>query len=252
MPRLAVVLGTGLGGLTDRLDNPLAVDFDEIPGLPPARVDGHVGRLWAGVLQGVDVWVQQGRLHFYEGHSPATVCLPVRALAGLGVATLVLTCAAGALNPAFRAGRLMCVADHLNMTGQSPFAGPYEPSWGPRFPDMSRVWSPRLLHAALEAAAELGLEVETGVYAGVAGPQLETPAETRALRALGADAVGMSMVLEAAAARAMGLEVAGVCCLTNKNDPDDMAPILHEQVVDQAGRLQADLADLVAGLLQRL
>ncbi|MBG0777520.1 MAG: purine-nucleoside phosphorylase [Desulfovibrionaceae bacterium] len=250
-PRLGMVLGTGLGPAWCGEES-FGLEYGAIPGFPPATVSSHAGRLCLGRVGGAWAWALSGRPHLYEGRTPAEVCMGVRVLAGLGVDTLVLTNAAGALNPAFEAGTLMCVADHINLTGANPLTGPNHEGWGERFPDMSAPYDAGLRALAAEEAARLGVRLESGVYAAVPGPSMETPAETRMLRTLGADAVGMSTVLECIAARHMGLRVLGVSCLTNKNDPDAMAPVRHEAVVAAAATVAGDLAALLAALAPRL
>jgi purine-nucleoside phosphorylase len=242
---LGLVLGSGLSPVAEAITAPLDIPYAEIPGMPRSGVAGHAGLLRSGTLAGQPVLALCGRVHLYEGFTAAEVVLPVRVLAALGVRRLVITNAAGALNPAFTAGRLMLIEDHINMAGQNPLTGPNVDAWGLRFPDMSRAWSRELLGLAVRAAGRLGLAVERGVYVQVPGPSLETPAETRAYRQLGADAIGMSTVMEAIAARHMGLDILGISCLTNKNDPDDMAEISHEAVLAAAGRAAEDMARLV-------
>ncbi|TVM33123.1 purine-nucleoside phosphorylase [Oceanidesulfovibrio marinus] len=249
MPRLGLVLGTGLGGAASALKTDYSVPYEDIAGFPTSTVHSHSGRLAFGSLAGVPVAALMGRFHLYEGYTPEEVAFGVRVLACLGIHTLVVTNAAGALNPLFDAGSLMAVTDHINLTGTSPLTGPNHDAWGPRFPDMSRAYDPVLVQAAIDAAMRIGIRLEKGVYIGVRGPQLETPAETRMLRALGADAVGMSTVMEVLAARHMGLRVLTISSLTNKNLPDCMAETSLEQVVAAAeassqnlGRLLAELA----------
>lgn len=249
MPRLGLVLGTGLGGAASALKTDYSVPYEDIAGFPTSTVHSHSGRLAFGSLAGVPVAALMGRFHLYEGYTPEEVAFGVRVLACLGIHTLVVTNAAGALNPLFDAGSLMAVTDHINLTGTSPLTGPNHDAWGPRFPDMSRAYDPVLVQAAMDAAMRIGIRLEKGVYIGVRGPQLETPAETRMLRALGADAVGMSTVMEVLAARHMGLRVLTISSLTNKNLPDCMAETSLEQVVAAAeassqnlGRLLAELA----------
>jgi len=249
---LGLVLGSGLSPVAEALTRTRDIPYADIPGMPRSGVAGHAGFLRGGLLAGRPVLALCGRVHLYEGFSAAEVALPVRVLAALGVRRLVITNAAGALNPDFTAGRLMIITDHINMTGQNPLTGPNVDAWGPRFPDMSRAWAPRLAALAARAAAGLGLAVERGVYVQVPGPSLETPAETRAYRRMGADAIGMSTVLEAIAARHMGLELLGLSCLTNKNDPDDMAEISHEAVLAAAGRAAESLARLLAAIAAEL
>ncbi len=245
---LGMVLGTGLGGLEDRLQSPVSVDYGEIPEFPRPTVEGHRGRLVRGRLAGRDVFALCGRFHLYEGYSPAQVCMGVRLLGELGITRLVLTNAAGGLNPLFETASLMAIADHINLTGQSPLTGANHAPWGPRFPDMTQIYSPRLLQVARKCALQTGLRLECGVYAGVPGPQMETRAETRMLRLLGADAVGMSTVLEAIAARHMGMEILGLSCVTNVNLPDCMAQTSLEDVLAAAGRAEKPLGELLQAL----
>lgn len=245
---VAVVLGTGLGGLETRFEGARTLPYAEIPGFPRSTVPGHTGRLTRGRLAGRDVFALCGRFHLYEGYDPAQVCMGVRLLGELGLTRLVLTNAAGGLDPGFETGSLMAIADHINLTGKSPLTGENHAAWGPRFPDMSRVYSPRLMALAGRHALAAGIRLEKGVYAGVCGPQLETPAETRMLRLLGADAVGMSTVLEAIAARHMGMEILGVSCVTNVNLPDCMAETTLDDVLAAAGRAEAGLTALVTGI----
>lgn len=250
--RLGVVLGTGLGEAAADFSPVLSIPYADIPGFPRSTAPGHAGALEAAFLAGMPALVLKGRFHLYEGCSPGDVVLPVRTLAQLGVDTLILTNAAGALNPQFDAGALMAVTDHLNCTGLSPLTGANHAPWGERFPDMSQVYAPRLVGLALDCAARLRIRLERGVYAGVPGPQMETPAETRALRLLGADAVGMSTVLEAVAARHMGLSVLGLSCLTNKNLPDCMEPVSLDAVLARAAAAARDLGRLLAAIAAAL
>ena len=252
---MGLVLGSGLGAVRERISDPVDLPYSEIPGLPQPTVEGHGGFLRAGLLAGRPVLALNGRVHLYEGYSAAEACLPVRVLFELGVRTLLLTNASGALNPLFATGSLMCITDHINLTGQNPLTGPNAQAWGPRFPDMSRAWCPELVDLACAQARQQGLVLERGVYLQLTGPCLETPAETRAYRQLGADAIGMSTAIEAIAARHMGLRILGISCLTNKNLPDCMAETSHQAVLDMAEQAAASLARLlesVAGALPGL
>lgn len=249
---VGLVLGSGLGGSLGRIQGLRTLSVRDIPGYPASTAPGHAGAFLSGRLAGVPVLVQQGRVHLYEGVSPADTCLGVRAMGLLGVRTLILTNAAGALNPLFEAGGLMLLTDHMNMTGASPLTGPNHDPWGPRFPDMSRVYCPALAHQAMAAAARAGVRLERGVYLQVPGPALETPAETRAYRLLGADAIGMSTALEATAAHHMGIKVLGLSCLTNQNLPDCMAETSAEAILAQAARSADRLMRVVEALLADL
>jgi purine-nucleoside phosphorylase len=232
VPEVGIVLGSGLGGLADDVEDPVAIPFDALPGWPAATAPGHVGRLLLGSLGGRRVVMLQGRFHLYEGNDPGLVVQPVLLFRALGAGVVVLTNAAGGLDPSFGPGTLMIMRDHINLTGRSPLIGPNADALGPRFPDMTEAWSPRLrvrLHAA--AAAE-DVEMAEGVYVGLIGPTYETPAEVRMLAALGGDAVGMSTVLECIAARWVGLEVCGVSLVTNAGAGYTGQPLTHEEVLE--------------------
>lgn len=246
---VGLVTGTGLGGVAAIIAEAREMATAELPGFPRATAPSHAGRLVAGNVAGKPVLALCGRQHLYEGYAPAEVAFGTRLLAGLGVKTLVLTNAAGALDPHFAAGGLMRVTDHLNLTGRNPLTGPNDDALGPRFPDMSRAYCPRLGKIADETALTLGIRLERGVYAGVLGPSLETPAETRMLRLLGADAVGMSTVTEVIAARHLGVAVLAISCLTNVNLPDCMAETTLEAVLATARQAEAQLARLLAAVI---
>ncbi|MGH2513820.1 MAG: purine-nucleoside phosphorylase [Candidatus Limnocylindrales bacterium] len=231
VPRVGIVLGSGLGDLADAVDDPVAIPFAELPGWPAATAPGHAGRLLLGRLNGVPVALLQGRFHLYEGNDPGLVVQPVLLMGRLGARTIVLTNAAGGLNPTYGAGTLMLISDHLNLTGRTPLFGQNADEIGPRFPDLTEVYSARhreRLHAAARAA---GVPLEEGIYVGLLGPSYETPAEVRMYRNLGGDAVGMSTVLEAIACRWAGLEVAGVSLVTNPGAGYSGVPLTHEEVL---------------------
>lgn len=251
-PKVGIVLGTGLGGLANSLQYAVNIDYKDLPGFPVSTVASHQGRFLAGRIAGTEVLLQQGRCHLYEGYSPADVCMGVRLMRGLGVESLIVTNAAGALDPHWEAGQLMLISDHVDMTGVSPLSGPNAEKWGPRFPDMSRPYDAAYLRAALDCAAALGLRVERGVYVGVRGPQMETPAETRFFRQIGGDAVGMSTVLEVVAARHMGMRVLGISCLTNRNLPDCMAEAPLEEVIRVANAAGEALTALIQRVIPEL
>ncbi len=214
-PVVGVVLGSGLGSFADAVEDPVCVSYGEIPGWPVSTAMGHAGTLVLGVFGGVPVAVMKGRAHLYEGHAPAKVAFGVRVLGLLGVRSLVLTNACGAIDTSLEPGQLVAISDHLNLQGASPLVGPNDDALGPRFPDMSHAYDPALRAAAHQAAARLGIELGEGVYAAWLGPAFETPAEIRMLRALGADLVGMSTVPEVLAARHMGIRCLGLSCVTN-------------------------------------
>ncbi|UZP67857.1 purine-nucleoside phosphorylase [Desulfovibrio mangrovi] len=251
-PRVGIVLGTGLGGLAEAMQVQASVPYDDIPDFPRSTVQSHAGRFLFGTLGGVQVVMQQGRNHLYEGYGPDDVCMGVRCMAALGIETFIVTNAAGCLNPQWDAGDLMVITDHINFTGRTPLAGENHDAWGPRFPDMSRAYDPALVRLAMQQADELGIRLERGVYVGVQGPQMETPAETRMFKRLGADAVGMSTVMEVIAARHMSLKVLGFSCLTNKNLPDCMEDAPIEVVIAMANKSGGNLARLIESVVTRL
>jgi purine-nucleoside phosphorylase len=231
VPQLGIVLGSGLGALADELDDALAIPFADLPGWPAASAPGHAGRLLIGRLEGSPVVCLQGRLHLYEGHGPRLVVEPVLLMGRLGAQRVLLTNAAGGVKASYAAGTLMLIADHINMTGLHPLIGRNDDSLGPRFPDQVDAWSPALRALMRRAAREEGIELEEGVYIGLTGPSYETPAEVRMLRTWGGDAVGMSTVLEAIAARWAGIELVGVSLVTNPGAGVTGQPLSHEEVL---------------------
>ncbi len=252
LPEIGLVLGTGLGDWVSSLHCSAALEYADIEGFPRSTVSTHSGRLLLADIQSRPVLILQGRHHLYEGYSPSEVSFGIRVLAQLGVRTLILTNAAGALNPLFSQGSLMVISDHLNMTGHNPLIGPNIDQWGPRFPDMSQVYDSGLQDKAVQTGISLGLRLERGVYVGVLGPSLETPAETRAMRRLGGDAIGMSTVMEAIAARHQGIRLLGLSCLTNLNLPDCMQETSFERIVAQAELSSQNLAELLSTLVPEL
>lgn len=252
IPRTALVLGSGLGTWLDPEQIRFRASYADIPGFPVSTVVGHAGALLLADMGGVPVFVFSGRFHLYEGYSLQEVTLFMRCLGLMGIENVILTNAAGALNPLFDTGGLMLLTDHINMMGANPLTGPNEDAWGPRFPDMSQVYCPALRQKALIAAKASGQRVERGVYVAVAGPSLETPAETRMYRILGADAIGMSTVPEAIVAHHMGLKILGISCLTNKNLPDCMAATSHEEILAQANQSSKALGALLTVLIPSL
>ena len=231
VPRLGLVLGSGLGGLADEIDDATAIPFAELPGWPAATAPGHAGRLILGRLADVPVAALQGRFHVYEGHPVGLVVQPVLLMGRLGAPVVLLTNASGGVNAAYRAGTLMLIRDHLNLTGLNPLIGPNDDALGPRFPDMVDAWDPGLRALLRRAAGDAGVAVEEGVYAQLLGPNYETPAEVRMLQVLGASAVGMSTVVEAIAARWAGLRVAGISLVTNAGAGITGEPLTHAEVL---------------------
>jgi purine-nucleoside phosphorylase len=248
-PRLGLVLGSGLGRLAEQVEAATAIPYAEIPGLAPTTVSGHAGRLLLGDLSGQPVAVFQGRLHLYEGHPADRVVLPLLLLWRLGVSGVILTNAAGGINPAFGEGALMLIADHINLTGCNPLTGPEDPRIGGRFVDLTDAYDPAWRAVARRVATETGVPLHEGVYLGLTGPSFETPAEIRAFGRLGADAVGMSTVLETIMARTVGLRVLGLSCITNLAAGLG-GPISHEDVGRVAARVGAAFATLVGGIVR--
>ena len=244
-PRVGIVLGSGLGGLADELDEPIAIPFEDLPGWPVATAPGHVGRLLLGSLAGVPVVMLQGRLHVYEGNDPGLVVQPVLLFKALGASIVVLTNAAGGVDPAFGPGTLMVISDHLNLTGRTPLLGQNADEYGARFVDLTEVWDGALRAGLRAAGAAEGVALAEGIYAGLLGPSYETPAEVRMLRTLGADAVGMSTVLEAIAARWVGLRVCGVSLVTNPGAGYTGQPLTHEEVLEAAAEAGPQLATVI-------
>jgi purine-nucleoside phosphorylase len=250
-PVAGIVLGSGLGGLAHRLEDARRVPFAEIPGFPPPTVEGHAGALLSGRLAGREVLALAGRFHLYEGHGADLAALPVRVFHALGAPTLVVSNAAGGVRRTFRCGDLMLIHDHINLMGRNPLIGPAEPG-ETRFPDMSAPYDSALLALLREAAAEQRIAVVEGVYAGLLGPTYETPAEVRMLERLGADAVGMSTVPEVIVARALGMRVAGVSCITNLACGISLTPLDHAEVIETTTRVGEQFVRLVEGLVARL
>ncbi|MFH0810882.1 MAG: purine-nucleoside phosphorylase [Pseudomonadota bacterium] len=251
-PQVAMVLGTGLGALAERMDAAQVFPYADLPHFPRSTVESHASRLLAGQLNGRNVLALQGRFHLYEGYGAAEVGFPIRVAAGLGAQVLIVSNAAGGLNPRFRRGELMLIYDHINLTGHNPLRGPHEKkSLGERFPDMSCPYDPQLAILAEAVALEERIPLHRGVYVGVLGPSMETPAETRMLRLMGADAVGMSTVCEVICARQAGMRVLGISCITNVNLPDAMEPAPIEAVIAAARAASGHLSSLVEKVIER-
>lgn len=251
-PDAAIILGTGLGRLASEIDATAVIDYADIPGFPLSTVESHAGRLLCGTLGGKTVVAMQGRFHRYEGYSLQQVTFPVRVMRALGADTLIVSNACGGLNPLWLAGDLMLIADHINLLGDSPLIGPNDDRLGPRFPDLSSPYAAPLRATARAVAAAAGISLREGVYVAVTGPNLETRAEYRFLRAMGADAVGMSTVPEVLVAIHAGMRVLGVSIITDMCLPDALEPATVEQIIGVATRAEPGLTALVRGVLERL
>jgi len=250
-PEAAIVLGTGLGGIDDRVQVAVEISYEDIPHFPQSTVEGHRGNLLFGVLGGRNVVVMQGRLHYYEGYTLQQTTLPVRIMRELGAELLLINSAAGGLDPNFQPGDVMVITDHINLMGDTPLRGLSDERLGERFPDMSRPYDRELIGIAGKVATDLRVPLKHGVYVAVAGPNLETPAETRMLRMLGADAVGMSTVPEVIVANQVGFRTLALAAITNVNLPDKMEPVSVQQVIANAERRQPRIAAILEGVLQR-
>lgn len=251
-PKVALVLGSGLGSFANRLADKVVVPYSAITGMPVSKIVGHAGNLVLGTSGGLPVAAMQGRVHLYEGHGAADVVFGVRLMRALGADTLLITNAAGGCGDGLVAGDLMLITDHLNLTGRHCLEGPNEEAFGTRFPDMSQAYDPELGAIADSVARANGFELARGIYAGLLGPSYETPAEVRMMRTLGADAVGMSTVLEVIAARHMGMRVLGISCITNLAAGISPTHLSHDEVTETADRVRGRFEGLVRGVLERL
>jgi purine-nucleoside phosphorylase len=252
VPDIAIILGSGLGDFAGTLGDAVSMPYGELPHWPASKVIGHEGRLVVGTVRGRLIAALSGRSHLYEGHDLGTVTFAVRALGVLGVKTLILTNAAGGVNTGFSQGALMVIDDHINLTGHNPLVGANEDRFGPRFPDMSQVYSARLRQIADEAGKQSNLPLPHGVYVALLGPSYETPAEIRYLRTIGADAVGMSTVPEAIAARHMGISVLGISCITNMAAGVLPQPLDHNEVMATARRVRGQFIALLEEIVARI
>jgi purine-nucleoside phosphorylase len=252
LPETAIVLGSGLGDFAETLRDSVSFPYTELPHWPASNVVGHAGRLVIGNVSGTRIAALAGRAHFYEGHDMGTVVFATRVMGRLGIKQIILTNAAGGINTGFAQGVLMIIDDHINLLGSNPLIGPNDERFGTRFPDMSEVYSLRLRSIADQAARAQGVAVSHGVYIAVHGPSYETPAEIRAFRALGADAVGMSTVPEAIVARHMGMDVLGISCITNMAAGVLPQPLVHDEVMATAHRVRGSFISLIEGILERL
>ncbi|WP_042162634.1 purine-nucleoside phosphorylase [Paenibacillus gorillae] len=250
-PEIGLIMGSGLGVLGDHLEDAVVIPYESIPYFPVSTVEGHAGELLVGSLSGRPVVLMRGRFHMYEGYGPELTAFPVRVMKSLGAKALLVTNAAGGVNTSFEPGDLMVISDHLNLTGKNPLVGPNDDELGVRFPDMSEAYSKRLRAVAREIAVTQGLTLREGVYAGLLGPNYETPAEIRMLRTLGADAVGMSTVAEVLAARHTGLEVLGISCISNMAAGILDQPLSHAEVIETTERVKSQFLALVKAIIPR-
>lgn len=251
-PRIAMILGSGLGALGDTLENRIAIDYAEIPGFPVSAVEGHAGQLAFGRLRGVPVVVMQGRAHYYEGWSMDDVTFPVRVFSLLGIKDIVVTNSAGGVNSSYKPGDLMIISDHLNLIGVNPICGPNAAEFGTRFPDMSDAYTAELRAVVRTTAEKLGIAIKEGVYAGVSGPSYETPAEVRMIGILGGDAVGMSTVPEVIVASHCGMRVVGISCITNMAAGLSDQKLTHEEVKVTANQVRESFGALISELVESM
>ena len=248
-PQIGFMTGTGLGQSAEFLNISAAFDYKDIPHFPTSTVESHLGRLLFGDMDGKQIIAMQGRFHLYEGYSELEVSFPIRAMQELGIKVLILTNAAGGLNPEFNAGDIMIIEDHINLTGSNPLIGPNEDSWGIRFPDMINAYDKRLSALAEKAGKHTGIHLQRGTYAGLKGPSLETPAEVRFLRTIGADAVGFSTIQEVITAVHAGVKVLGLSTITNVHDPDTPVPATFEQIIAVAGQASPRLEMIIRNVV---
>lgn len=253
-PEIGLILGSGLGSVAEQVVEPTVIPYSDIPHFYRTSIEGHMGKMILGKMNGVPVVVMQGRFHFYEGHSMENVVFPTRTLCGLGIHTLLITNAAGAVNTRYRPGDLMLIEDHINLMGDNPLKGPHLAELGPRFPDLTEAYNPECLGTLRSIAHELEIPIHSGVYAGLSGPTYETPAEIRMLRTLGADAVGMSTIPESIAANHQGIRVAGISCITNLAAGLSSHKLSHHEVVETsklgAGKMTRILTTAIPRLTQ--
>jgi purine-nucleoside phosphorylase len=252
-PSVVIILGTGLGGLIESIEVETLLPYEQIPHFPRSTVKGHQGNLIFGKLKSKDVAVLQGRFHYYEGYSTRELTFPLRTLSQLGAETLVVTNAAGGLDTSFIPGTIMVISDHLNFIGENPLRGKNVDAWGSRFPDLSEPYDRKLIDVTMQCADTLNMtNVTTGIYVAIPGPSLETPAETRFLRSAGADAVGMSSVPEVIVAKHAGMKVLGLSAVANVNDPDNFTPILLDDIIKAAQKIEPGLQELIKKFLSTL
>ena len=252
VPKIALILGSGLGALADEIENSVKIKYHEIPSFKQSSIDGHVGQLVIGKLQGKDVLIMQGRIHYYEGYSMQEVVFPIKVMKKLGIEKLIITNAAGGVNENFEVGNLMLIADHINFMNTNPLIGKNDNSLGTRFPDMSEVYDKNFLNYARRCADKLKINVQEGIYAANCGPSYETPAEVKMLRILGADAIGMSTVPEAIVANYCNIKVLGISCITNFAAGIKNEKLSHEEVMRSGEKVKNDFTMLIKEILKNL
>ncbi|MDY6894535.1 MAG: purine-nucleoside phosphorylase [Thermotogota bacterium] len=248
-PSIAIILGSGLGKISQNLEESLSIPYSDIPNFPSSTAPGHKGELMIGSLKGKDTLLMNGRFHYYEGYTMKEVTFPIRVMQELGIENLILTNAAGTLNPDFEVGVPCIITDHINFFGDNPLVGPNFDDWGPRFPDMTEVYSKSLVQEAFKSAKKLNIKVYSGVYLGLSGPTFETPAEMAMMRNFGADLVGMSTVPEAIVAKHAGMEILGITAITDKAVPEQLKEVSAEEVLKIAEKTGQSIADIIMDLI---
>jgi purine-nucleoside phosphorylase len=251
-PEIGIIAGTGLGDIVSSINITESFAYSKIPNFPVSTVESHAGRLVMGTLSGKPVLVMQGRFHLYEGYSPREVAFPIRVMQMIGIRILIASNAAGGINPLFKAGDIMVIKDHINLTGSNPLVGSNWDDRGIRFPDMSRVYDIKLADIVRSIGVEMGIDIKQGVYAGLKGPSLETPSENRYLQTIGADAVGFSTIMEVIAAVHAEMKILGLSVITNMNNPDRPEPTTVESVLEVAGKAAPNLERIIKKVVERI
>ncbi|OEF97234.1 purine-nucleoside phosphorylase [Vulcanibacillus modesticaldus] len=252
IPEIGLILGSGLGEMAELIENPVIIEYKDIPNFPVSTVEGHKGQLVIGTLEGKKVMAMQGRFHYYEGYSMSEVTFPVYVMKAIGIKMLLVTNACGGMNKAFSAGDLMIITDHINFMGTNPLIGPNLPEFGPRFPDMSQAYDQEFISLAEKVANDQGLKIQKGVYAAISGPNYQTPSELKMLAKIGGDTVGMSTVPEVIIARHAGMRVLGISLITDMAIGEELEPLTHEQVVAVAEQSKPKFIKLVRGVLKEV
>jgi len=252
LPEIGIITGTGLGDIASSINITESFAYSKIPNFPVSTVESHAGKLIMGMLSTKPVLLMQGRLHLYEGYSPQEVTFPIRVMQMIGIRVLIVSNAAGGLNPLFKAGDIMVIKDHINLTGSNPLVGSNRDDWGIRFPDMSRVYDVKLADIAKSIGAETGIDIKQGVYAGLKGPSLETPSENRHLKTIGVDAVGFSTIMEVIAAVHAQMKILGLSIITNMNNPDKPEPTTVASVLEVAGKAAPNLERIIKKVIERI